>query len=120
MALNKMWFKIEMVRGDISDQTFTVDSDDTVTDLDEIYFTVKKHYYENAFLFQKRLSEGSIVVVDPTYNKYGFRIQPEDTNKLPFGEYVCDIEIKKEGELLKTFNGKLTLYEEVTTARNEL
>ena len=116
----KIYFIIRMCRGDISDQKFTIDSDQKELELDEIYFTVKRRYTDTSFLFQKRLSNGEIALLDKTYNEYGFRIEPNDTNKLPFGEYVCDIEIMKSGEILKTFNGILILGEEVTTARDEL
>ena len=120
MKKPKIWFIIEMARGDLEEQAMTISAGERL-DLDEIYFTVKKRYDDTAFCFQKRLSTGGIKPLNPEYNEYLLRIEPEDTNKMQFGkEYVCDIEIYKDGEIVKTFNGKLLLGEEVTTARDEL
>jgi hypothetical protein len=45
---------------------------------------------------------------------------PEDTNNLDFGEYMFDIELVIEGQMKKTFTGRLRLTEESTHATNEV
>lgn len=113
--MTAIYFEINMVRGDTSDQEIDIESDIDI-EFDEMYFTVKKRYSDIQYKFQKRLSDGSIQMLD---GKYYFRIEPEDTNRLSFGDYVCDIEIVKKGSIIRTFNGVLKLSEEVTTERNE-
>lgn len=112
--------KIVMSRGDVVTRTFTIkNSDRTVfTEApDEIYLTVKSTANEYDFKFQKRLSEGDFILIEP--GKYQFTINPEDTNDLKFMTYDFDIEIVKSPHLKKTFLGTLTIEKEVTHWYNE-
>lgn len=112
--------EIRMARGDIITKSFTIKNADKTAyseTPDEIYLTVKKNYTDHEFLFQKRLSNGTIANIDT--GKYQFTIQPEDTNGLFFGEYDFDIEIVKAPNLKKTFSGRLFLEKETTHANNE-
>lgn len=56
----------------------------------EICFTVKKDYRKQEFLLQKRLSDGGITF-DAETGWYRILILPEDTEKLDFGKYYCDL-----------------------------
>lgn len=111
---------IIMPRGDIRHVSFTIsDSQDEPVsyEFDDIYFTVKDSYSRSAYVFQKKLSDGTIREEDGTY---WFTIMPEDTNELKFKTYDFDIEIVSEADEIKqTFTGVLELTPESTHAENE-
>lgn len=102
-------FRILHKNGELEDRAFT-----------QIYMTVKKTFSDKRCLFQKILSEGTIVSYgDGTYS---FTILPEDTDGLSFGKYVFDIELIVEDDIdpiKKTFTGELILEPESTYAENE-
>ncbi len=113
---------ISMPRGDIRPVYFTVhnrDEDNTQYEgtFDEIYFTVKTNYNKTEYLFQKRLSEGTIELMDD--GVYQFVIEPEDTDNLKFGSYVFDIQLLAGTDIKQTFVGTLTLTNEATHRANE-
>ena len=116
--------EITMARGDLEIRTFQIRSPSgsgTVPytdELDEIYLTVKRKYTDTNYVIQKRLSDGGIIYQGDGI--YGFTIHPADTDKLDFGGYDFDIELIKNGEIKKTFNGRLNLTREVTYAANEV
>lgn len=114
------FMKITMARGDVYSFSFAVYIDDepTAETMDNIYFTVKKHYYDKDPVFQKRLSDGSIH--DEGDGEYSVMIDPEDTDELELGAYDFDIEIVKLPEIKRTFTGTLELTKEVTHRRNEV
>ena len=110
---------IEFARGDSYERGFILKdkSGQPITTVwDEIYFTVKKNYIDYNFRFQKKLSTGGIV--SDGNGHYTLFILPEDTNDLPFGDYACDIELKKD-DYKRTFVGTLRLNKEVTHSCNE-
>ena len=113
--------RIVMPRGDIRDVRFTVyDSTGRVVsdiDFDEIYVTVKAKPDKPDFLFQKKLTDGSITKEDTGI--YQFSIRPEDTNDLGFGSYPFDIELLYENVIKQTTLGSLEITPEVTFASNE-
>lgn len=112
--------EIIMPRGDIRQVMFSAQGDDqdaAVCDFDEIYFTVKHAYTDRMYLFQKKLSTGGIRLTDDGY--YQFTIQPKDTDRLPFGDYIFDIEVVRGNDIKQTFIGHLKLTEEVTYSENE-
>lgn len=111
--------EIEMARGDIYSFSFGVYLDDAMYtgELDNIYFTVKRHHYDHPFLFQKKLSDGTIA--SDGAGAYVVVINPEDTDNLNVGEYDFDIEIVKLPEIKRTFAGTLILTKEVTHRANE-
>lgn len=112
--------QITMARGDVYSFSFAVYIDDepTAETMDNIYFTVKKHYFDEDPVIQKRLSDGSII--DEGDGEYLIMINPEDTDNLELGSYDFDIEIVKLPEIKRTFIGTLNLTKEVTHARNEV
>lgn len=115
-------FTITMPRGDIRTVPFTVrDRAGVVSTIpfDEIYFTVKKSYTDRQYLFQKRLSDGTIEAGEEP-GTYQFILEASDTDSLQIRDYVCDIELIYGNELKETTVGKLTLTNEVTFAENEV
>ena len=111
--------KICLARGDLEVIPFAVyiDGVQEKTSMDEIYFTVKKHYYDESEVFQKRLSDGGIE--SDGEGAYVLSLNPEDTESLPFGTYDCDIEIVRDPDIKRTFNGTLEISREVTHKSNE-
>lgn len=113
--------EIVMARGDMTVRTFAVQTKDKLpfTDqFDNIFLTVKKTAEDREFKFQKRLNDGS-GIESLGGGKYRFTILPEDTNGLPYGRYVFDIELLIAGALKKTFLGTLELTKEATHSYNE-
>lgn len=114
--------KITMPRGDLRFVKFSIkNKDESVSDidLDEIYITFKERYSRSDFLFQKKLSDNTIIKDENNY--YNFSINPEDTNDLSMGtSYDFDIELIKEGTIKQTICGELYLTKEVTHADNEV
>ena len=112
--------KISMARGDVYSFSFGIYIDDaqTTMEMDNIYFTVKKHYYDEAYVFQKRLNDHGIV--DDGQGAYNITINPEDTEELDIGTYDFDIEIVKLPDIKRTFIGVLELTKEVTHKGNEV
>lgn len=110
---------INMPRGDIRQVAFSVSNDgaETGIEITEIFFTVKKQYEDKRYLFQKRLSNGTIIKDEA--GNYIFTIEAEDTDNLDVDEYVFDIELVGEG-LKQTTVGKLVLTNEVTRRCNEV
>lgn len=111
---------IMMPRGDLRPVTFSVkNGNQTVPaeDISEIYFTVKYGFKDQEYLFQKRLSNGDIELIDD--GSYQFVIEPEDTDALKFGRYVFDIELVGP-DIKQTFTGDLVLTNEATHRINEV
>ena len=110
-----------MPRGDIRSVIFTVTgADGELSDItfDEIYFTVKQYYTDRHYCFQKRLSNGTIELVES--GKYSLTITPSDTNDLEVGQYVFDVELIFGTDIKQTTVGKFILTDEVTYAVNEV
>ena len=118
MTQPEVKFIIEFPRGDSYQKGILlkrngVPIEDT---FDEVYFTVKKKHQDYDVCFQKRMSTGGIV--SDGNGHYTIFIQPEDSNQLDFGDYDCDIELKR-ADYKRTFYGKLKLTKEVTHYYNE-
>lgn len=112
--------RVTMPRGDIRVVHFSVgDStgENTNIEFTEIYITFKNNCKTNDYLFQKKLSDGSVIATSD--GEYQFTIKPEDTDDLQFGTYVFDIELIYGSQLKQTFIGDLELTKEVTFASNE-
>lgn len=113
--------KISMPRGDIRQVSFVVTGDPEIVSsitFDEIYFTVKKSFRNAEFLFQKKLSDGSIEKIGDC--SYMFTIESSDTDNLSIGSYVFDIELISGSDIKQTSVGTLELTNEVTFASNEV
>lgn len=113
--------EITMPRGDLKKCRFWIKNEygeASDIEFDEIYFTVKRNFYDQDFIFQKKLSDNTIVKLED--GSYQFVIEPADTNDCAVGRHVCDIEIVEEGSIKQTVVGTLDLTNEVTYARNEV
>lgn len=113
--------RIAMPRGDIYPvrfQVYETETEITHIDFTQIYMTCKRSTKDVNPLFQKSLSAGTIVKISD--GDYQFRIEPEDTNNLQFGDYVFDIELIYEDQIKQTTCGTLKICDEVTYAVNEV
>lgn len=89
-----------------------------ITELpDKLFFTVKYNCYEKKFLFQKSLTNG--ITYNEKDNYYYFKIMPKDTDNLPYGEVVFDIEVIVGEDKATIAEGVIDITEEVTHACNE-
>lgn len=110
--------RIEFPRGDSYERGFILKrgNEPDTTVYDNIYLTIKKTATDRDFQLQKTLSGRGIVSDgDGHYTVY---FEPGDTDGMEFGEYVFDIELRKD-TFCKTFVGKLNLSAEVTHRNNE-
>lgn len=110
---------MEMIRGDEFKFKFKrqTKNRETITDKPKQMYITFKYNDENDALFQKTLDND--IEFDGEY--YHVTINPEDTNKLPFGKLVYDIEIIKENDKPKTIIvDELEITKEVTYACNEV
>ena len=110
--------EISMPRGDLRPVPFIVSGADggEPPEITEVYATFKRSFRSAEYLFQKRLSTGDIEPLG--VGSYQFTILPQDTDGLPFGVYVFDIEFVGPG-LKQTFVGTFVLTDEATYAVNE-
>lgn len=82
---------IRLTRGDTAKLTVPIENDldnssYVMDELDTLTFTIKKSVKDNENLVQK--------VVTGSNN---FHIKPEDTDSLPFGKYVYDVQLTTAG-----------------------
>lgn len=90
-----------------------------ITDLpDKLYFTIKYDYNVEDIILQKTLNDG--IEYNAEDNYYYITIKPEDTNELPYGKVVYDIEVIKNGVKQTIAIGNIEIAEEVTYASNEV
>lgn len=109
-----------MPRGDIHYERFLInDPNGTGTDIDfdNVYFTVKKTSNDRLYLFQKSLKKGTIEKLG--LGDYQIKIEPSDTNKLLYGKYKFDINVKYKNLIDETWTGDFVLTDEVTFTENE-
>ena len=111
--------EIRVCRGDLLYCPFIIelDGEKYLEPMDEVYFTVKRHFYDKTAIVRKRLSDYTIDADD--FGNYMITLLPEDTQNLLFGTYDFDIEVVKESVCKKTFNGILYVDKEVTDFKNE-
>lgn len=90
-----------------------------ITELpDKLYFTIKFDYNVDDIVFQKTLGDGIEFNVDDNY--YYITINPNDTNDLPYGKYVYDIEVVKDDVKQTIAIGEIEITNEVTFENNEV
>lgn len=111
--------KLSMPRGDIRNIKFTIsDTSGVIMEpFDEVYFTCKRGFTQQNFIFQKKLSDDTIVFDNEGY--YHLVIESADTSDLTYGEYVFDIEVVDGTSLKQTTVGQLKITEEATFLSNE-
>lgn len=61
----------------------------------EIIFSVKENFDDENYLIQKKMTEGDISM-NPTTGEWTIRLIPNDTARLAFGRYYCDVKIINE------------------------
>jgi len=114
-------FDIEFPRGDTCPIKFNlVDSEGNAIILgegDELYFTVKKTYNTQEYIFQKKYSNGGIIQEED--GQCSLYIDTSDTNTLPYGTYVYDICLKSGAYRKTVCLGQITLTNESTFVGNE-
>lgn len=114
--------KLYLIKGDTYVLTFTlVDNDGNpyiLTENDKCYFTVKKRFECEDYIFQKQWLDG--ISYNATTKKYEIQIAQNDTCDLPIGTYVYDIKVKIGTEIVKTLAlGELTIENNATHKGNE-
>lgn len=111
---------IELIRGDSLSLKFKrldANGEPITTEADEVYFTIKRNTTTEDVVFQKTL-EDMTFDNDGTYH---IAILPQDTEELPYGDYVYDLEICVGDDYKKTISiGNFKILEEVTFASNEV
>jgi hypothetical protein len=114
-----------MFRGD--DKTFrviVVDANDVVVPItgDKVEFTVKKNATDlmaDAIIYKSSLVHGEIDIrVAPNTNQADINLVPADTDLVPTGEYVFDVQLTRvsTGKVLTIVKGVLSIEQDVTQA----
>lgn len=80
-----------------------------------MYFTVKKNYGLDSFIFQKKLED---MTIDAS-GFWHFTIEPADTQTLNTGNYVFDIEVTTDDVVQTIAKGTLRLTDEATWYNNK-
>ena len=115
--------KIEFIRGDTYSFRFQrrLQNDEVITERpDQVFFSVKEYYEDEECVFQKRLSN-STIVYDETDHYYYITIESEDTCDLEMeSSYYFDIVIVKDNDVKTIAVGKMRLLKEVTFKENEV
>lgn len=112
---------LEFTRGDTCRLKFKrLDRDKQVIEHipNKLYFTVKKNHLSNDVVFQKTLGNG--ITYDDTDKYYHIKINPDDTNGLPYYKYVFDIEVITDSYKQTIASGAIILKQETTFVGNEV
>lgn len=80
----------------------------------EIYFTVKKTFDDKEYIFQKTIAD----MTKDSEHVWHFVINPADTETLPYGKYVYDIEVTDE-DVTTISSGFFELRKEATWSVNK-
>lgn len=106
-TINNKTKKISLVRGDTLRVQIGITKDGeiyTPSQDDYIRFAMKQSYNSSKVLLEKQISNETLIL----------KLEPSDTKKLSFGEYVYDIEITLANGDVDTFiRGKFELSPEV-------
>lgn len=100
---------LAMVKGDT--KQFTVEIGGLTDSLNSCYFSVKKQYYDEDYVFQKSLQNG-ITEIEP--GKIRVRIAPEDTKTEELGVYLYDLQIGIGDDIYTVMRGELKIVYEIT------
>ena len=111
---------MKIIRGDYKVISFVrkdIDKEIIKEIPEKVYLTIKKNEFSKDVLIQKTLENG--IVIDENFN-YNVEFVSSDTDNLPFGKYVYDIEIKN-GDKPRTIKvDTFEICEEVTHAKDEV
>lgn len=106
-SINNKTKRIALVRGDTLRTQIEILVDDepyTPANGDEVRFALKQNYSSSKVLIHKNIPTDSLIL----------HLEPSDTKKLPFGNYVYDIQITFANGDVDTFiRGEFKLEEEV-------
>lgn len=83
---------------------------------DTLYFTVKRNFNTKDYLFQKKLDD---FTYDEENKVWKFIIEPTDTEDLPYGLYVYDIQVVQNDFKTTIAKGDFRLTDEATFIGNE-
>lgn len=109
---------MELIRGDslpLKFQRLDADAHPITVPPSEMYFTMKPSYKIKECVVQKTLA-------DMTYGEddfWHFKLNPSDTESLPYGRYFCDIEVTDDGEVNTISRFVIDLLEEATWRDNK-
>lgn len=102
---------IQITRGDTGIFTLSILSDGKEYDYsnDTVVFSVKTNVYTSKYLFQKEITYGSAVVIEPS-----------DTANLSYGNYVYDVQVTTASGVVDTVivPSKFSVLPEVTFGGN--
>lgn len=113
MRMLKNRLNLETTRGDTL--SFGVRICDLGQAVETAYFTVKKNYDDETFLFQKSLGDGiSLDSVSEGDYFYKVRVAPEDTEDLETGQYYYDFQIAVNGDVFTVLKGVISIDFDVT------
>lgn len=101
--------KLAMVQGDT--KQFTVEIGGLTTPLTSCYFSVKKQYYDDNYIFQKSLENG---ITEVETGKVRVRIAPADTRNVDLGVYLYDLQIGIGDDIYTVMRGELKIVYEIT------
>lgn len=100
---------IKSVRGDT--MAFAIEIEDLDQDLDSAYFSCKRNYTDEDYVFQKSIGDG---IEKVETGKYRIRVAPEDTATVDPRSYYFDLEIGVNGDIYTLMRGILELLPDVT------
>lgn len=104
---------MELIRGDT--HLFKVKLKNiTLEEIDTVFITCRKDIYSKDYIFQKRI--GDVTIDNNLYVHFAF--DPVDTQTLPYGSYVFDIEVTLKSGYRKTKLFKFNLTGEATFHSN--
>ena len=97
---------LNMIRGDTL--SIGVEFTNLTDDLDGAYFSCKQSYSANSYIFQKSLATGGGITKEST-GVYRIRVAPADTENVAPGNYVYDLQIQIDNDILTILIGTLTI-----------
>lgn len=100
---------IKMVAGDTVSFGFEIKG---VSNLDTAFFSCKRNYQDEYYVFQKQLGNGITAGED---GKYIVRIAPEDTESLSAGMYCYDLEVGVNNDIYTILRGDFEIVSEITS-----
>lgn len=100
---------IKMVAGDTVSFGFEIKG---VSNLDTAFFSCKRNYQDEYYVFQKQLGNGITAGED---GKYIVRIAPEDTENLSAGMYCYDLEVGVNNDVYTILRGDFEIVSEITS-----
>lgn len=110
---------LHIIRGDSKAYKFQRKyfSGEVITDRpDSLYFTIKRNYNVKDFVLQKNIEHMSYDDEDECWH---FTLEPSDTENLPYGHYVYDIQAVQNGFKTTISKGDVYIDTEVTFKENE-